>query len=474
MSSTTPMVDAKVRTVGGTEYSWCKAVRGGTGIAVLALLSSKLPDISRFQIALNKLQNSHPILKSKLLSNTTTSDGVFSFVTLPTPFVKIEHHNLLTTSKILGRNKNDINDIVFVSPFQCILEHELNQNTWHDLNHSSYPDNMFVASIYTMPATTWIVVMRLHVAACDRTTAASLLRELLVIMREEEEVSEGRENNSEDWNKGEVGLAMEDLVPDGKGKKGMWARGLDVLSYSVNSLRLTNLKFCDTKTARFSQVVRLQLNSNDTKKVLDGCKHNRIKLCGALSAAGLMAAHSSKSSSRKYGIITFTDCRSSLEPPLSLHNFGFYHSAILNSHLIKGGENLWELAKKTYGAFANSKNTNKQFSDMADMNFLMCKAIDNPALTSSSSLRTAMMTVFEDTVVDDCGDIQREVGVEDYMGCASVHGVGPSIAIFDTIRDGRLDCICVYPAPLHSREQMQELINKMKVILIEGGKTYKE
>lgn len=141
---------------------------------------------------------------------------------------------------------------------------------------------------------------------------------------------------------------------------------------------------------------------------------------------------------------------------------------------MKGGESLWELAKRTYGAFANSKNNEKHFSDMADMNYLMCKAIDNPGLTSSSSLRTSIMSVFEDTVVDDGGDVQREVGVEDYMGCASVHGVGPSMAIFDTIRDGKLDCVCVYPAPLHSREQMQEFVNKMKAILIEGGKTYQD
>jgi len=151
---------------------------------------------------------------------------------------------------------------------------------------------------------------------------------------------------------------------------------------------------------------------------------------------------------------------------------GFYHAAILNNHVIKGGESLWELAKRTYGAFDNSKNNDKHFSDMADMNFLMCKAIENPGLTSS--LRTSIMSVFEDTVVDDGGEMQQAVGVEDYMGSASVHGLGPSMAIFDTIRDGRLDCVCVYPAPLHSREQMQELIDKMMAILIEGGKTYEE
>ncbi|KAJ1394524.1 Chloramphenicol acetyltransferase-like domain superfamily [Sesbania bispinosa] len=449
-------VEPKGRTVGGTECSWCRAIRGGTGIAVLALRTSKaLPlDIPRLQNALHKLQNSHPILRSRLQYSNT--EATFSFVTSPTPFVMIESHNLSTTSKILQRNGNDA-----VSPFQQILEHELNQNTWQDPTVAV--SDMFVASIYALPDATWTVVMRLHVAACDRTTAVSLLRELLVLMKEEEA-----------GKKEEVGLAIEDLLPGGKAKKPIWSRGIDMLSYSVNSLRLTNLKFNDTKSTRLSQVVRLQLNHIDTKRILDGCKGSKIKLCGALSAAGLMAAHSSKSSSKKYGIITLTDCRSTLQPPLSIHNFGFYHSAILNNHVVKGGESLWELAKRTYGAFANSKNNNKHFLDMADMNFLMCKAIDNPGLTSSSSLRTSIMSVFEDTVVDDGGEKQREVGVEDYMGCASVHGVGPSMAIFDTIRDGKLDCICVYPAPLHSREQMQDLVNKMKAILIEAGKTCKE
>lgn len=149
---------------------------------------------------------------------------------------------------------------------------------------------------------------------------------------------------------------------------------------------------------------------------------------------------------------------------------GFYHSAILNTHAVNGGEELWELAKKAYAAFAKSKNFNKHFSDMADLNFLMCKAIENPSLTSSSSMRTSVMSVFEDTVIDDDSDrVQRDqVGLEDYMGCASVHGVGPSIAIFDTISNGRLDCVCVYPAPLHSRDQMLELVHNMKAILVDA------
>lgn len=137
---------------------------------------------------------------------------------------------------------------------------------------------------------------------------------------------------------------------------------------------------------------------------------------------------------------------------------------------MKGGEKLWELARRSYMAFANSKNCNKHFSDMADLNFLMRKAIENPGLTSASSLRTSFLTVFEDPVIETNDEIYREiVGLEDYIGCASVHGIGPSIAIFDTIRGGMLDCACVYPSPLHSREQMEELLHNMKRLLVDAA-----
>lgn len=123
---------------------------------------------------------------------------------------------------------------------------------------------MLFASVYALSNAKWVVVLRLHVSACDRTTAVSLLKELLVLM------SEGEDGGiqSEVGKKGEVSLAIEKLIPPGKAKKPLWAHGVDMLSYSVNSLRLTNLKFKDAKTPRSSEVVRLQLNQIDTQKIL--------------------------------------------------------------------------------------------------------------------------------------------------------------------------------------------------------------
>lgn len=106
---------------------------------------------------------------------------------------------------------------------------------------------------------------------------------------------------------------------------------------------------------------------------------------------------------------------------------------------------------------------------MADLNFLLCRALENPSLTASSSLRTSFISVFEDPVIDNSNQIQKGVGLDDYLGCASMHGVGPSIVLFDTIRDGKLDCLCVYPSPLHSRAQMEELVEKMKAVLVDAS-----
>ncbi|MBA0767806.1 hypothetical protein Gotri_016662 [Gossypium trilobum] len=469
------MLHPNSRVVGGTENSWCRAVLGGTGIAVLAILISKNPDLSRLRSALHKLQNSHPILRSRLHYNPASN--TFSFVTSPSPFIQINSFNHSATSNILENLYGQ--ETQNVTLLHLILEHELNQNSWlasHNPNSPSFStkNDVLLASVYALPGAKWVVVLRLHAAACDRTTAVSLLRELLTLIgREEEETTPQREEKETMMNKGEVSLAIEDLIPKGKTKKNVLARGIDMLGYSVNSFRLTNLKFKDAKSSRSTQVVKLLINPDDTERILTGCKARGIKLCGALGAAGLIAAHNSKCCSdhqkKKYGVVTLTDCRSILQPPLSNLNFGFYHSAVLNTHAIKGGEKLWDLAKKTYTSFANYKKCNKHLSDMADLNFLMCRAVANPGLTSSSSLRTSLISVFEDTVIDESNDQQKLVGVEDYMGCASGHGIAPSIAIFDTIRDGWLDCICIYPSPLHSREQMKELVDAMKCILVDAG-----
>ncbi|CAI9097702.1 OLC1v1034175C1 [Oldenlandia corymbosa var. corymbosa] len=463
------------RPVGNTEHSWCRAISGGTGIAVLTLQMSKPVDVPRFQEGLQKLQSAHPILRSKLHYNS--SKKAFSFLTMPNSYIQVQSIDSSSTSSLLqGLAKNKCQDGFTLSPLQMILEHELSRNSW--VNPNEYPKDgmdVFLASVYELPCSKWIIALRFHTGVCDRTTAVTLLRELMELAEEEQKGGDQKkvENKKEEEVKysEKMGKVIEDLIPKTHSKKTLWAHGLDVLEYSVNSLRLTNLKFKDVKWPRSTEIVRLQMNPHETNQILIGCKLRGIKLCGALAAAALTAAHSSRpipDQRKKYGVLTLTDCRSILEPPLSPHNFGFYHGAILNSHTVKGGDNFWDLATRSYSAFENAKKCNKHFSDMADLNFLLCRAVENPNLTASSSLRTSFISVFEDPVIDNTNQSQKGVGVDDFLGCASMHGVGPSIAFFDTLRDGRLDCLCVYPSPLHSRAQIEELVQKMKAVMIDA------
>ncbi|XP_058087612.1 uncharacterized protein LOC131234696 [Magnolia sinica] len=457
------MTDSTTRRLGGTEWSWAQAVPGGTGITVVAILLSKPPNLPHLQNALHKLQNHHPILRSKFISTPP------SYSILPSPFLQIQTVDIPTTSSLLQTPQSS--DPFPISPLHRLLEHELNINPWaHDINGPIESDLVF-ATLYALPDSNLVFALRLHTSICDRTTAVALMKELLVLMKEGEG---GAEREFEKSGEDEVGLPVEELIPKGKADKPIWTRGLDLVGYSLNSLRLAHLGFEDVASSRRSEVVRLQMDENETSRFLAECKDRGIKLCGALAAAGLIAANSSKhltdNESENYAVVSLIDCRKILDPPLHDHNLGFYHSAILNTHKITNGEDVWDVAKRCYTVFSNAKNSNKHFTDMGDLNFLMCRAIENPGLTPSSSLRTSFMAVFEDPVIDDSGGSQVEVGLEDYMGCASVHGIGPSIAVFDTVRDGRLDCAFVYPSPLHSRKQMDGLINDMKAILMGGGR----
>lgn len=79
---------------------------------------------------------------------------------------------------------------------------------------------------------------------------------------------EGATENGEKGGEKEMGMAIEDLIPEGKRNKPFWARGLDMLGYSLNSFRLGNLEFVDADSPRCSKVVRLQLDAHHTQRLV--------------------------------------------------------------------------------------------------------------------------------------------------------------------------------------------------------------
>lgn len=88
---------------------------------------------------------------------------------------------------------------------------------------------------------------------------------------EEKEGIEGESGKEMKMSRG-----IEDCIPCGQDSKPFWARGVDMLGYSLNSFRLANLSFKDTTSPRLSRVVRLRMNADDTALILSVSKFSPL------------------------------------------------------------------------------------------------------------------------------------------------------------------------------------------------------
>lgn len=118
--------------------------------------------------------------------------------------------------------------------------------------------------MYTLEEGKWAVMLRLHTGACDRTAAVAVLKDLMRLMCGG--VDGGDEGGAAQER--EVKLGLEEYIPSGKMSKPFWARGVDMLGYSLNSFRFSNLDFVDPDSPRCSRVVRVLLNPDHTSKLL--------------------------------------------------------------------------------------------------------------------------------------------------------------------------------------------------------------
>lgn len=254
------MAPTKSRPLGVIEQGWCRAVAGGTGTTVVAFLSKEAPDASRLRNALCKIQNTHPVLRSAIHTDPASPTG-FSFVIPPSPPpLPIESFDLLHTSALLGSGGGDGLPLL---PFHVVLEHELNRDTWSSDSRRHGFCDVFRVCLYALPEGRWALVLRFHTAACDRTTAVGMLRELAELTAAAADAVPGNVAG-----RAAMASSIEELIPKVKASKALWTRGVDVLGYSVKSLRLSNLKFDDAKSRRSSEVVRLQMDQNETARLL--------------------------------------------------------------------------------------------------------------------------------------------------------------------------------------------------------------
>jgi hypothetical protein len=233
----------RARAVGGTEYSWCRAVPGGTGTTLLALRISPRAGAAAAEAAVRSLQAAHPVLRAHLRAASTSSP------TLAFPASSAPHLLLPPQPSALD--------------FDSLLERELNRNPWAAAEEPG-PDGapVLFAALYDLPppAGGAALFVRIHTAACDRAASAALLRELLARLG-------GAGAGEPEAAAVEAGL--EDRIPKKDAWKPFWARGVDMVGYSINGLRTSTLPFVETGTARSTHMVRLAFGRDDTTRLLD-------------------------------------------------------------------------------------------------------------------------------------------------------------------------------------------------------------
>lgn len=255
-----PMIE---RQAGGTELSWCRAVPGGTGITVLALLLSRSVSLPLLRSSLRRIQLSHPMLRGLLPSAAAASASKPPPILIsPTPFEEIE----LIPSVLLPSLAVD-SDTAPVSIFQAVLEHEMNRNPWAELDDGKSVGSFF-ASVYELgECGQSVLVLRFHTGVCDRIAGVAILKVLMDLMVRGAADRE-RIEDAEEEKEGEIGLAIEDLIRKEDASKPFWIRGKDLIGYSLNGLRSSVLQFEDASSARKSEFVRLVMDAAATQMLL--------------------------------------------------------------------------------------------------------------------------------------------------------------------------------------------------------------
>ncbi|KAL3699074.1 hypothetical protein R1sor_017096 [Riccia sorocarpa] len=471
------------RTLGDTELNWCRAVESGTGITVLALLFSRRLETSALQPAVDAVQQQHPRLRSHLI----WADGKPTFRVSRVPFVKIEVVDVIQRVERNsveemqdGEEERGLGEMQDAEEDEWMVhvENELNTNIWSGQQfHGLVPQPVVVVRLRLLPKNCCLLTVRMHSAVCDRVSSATLLMDLLKALRGASSIGDkkvGLENDQDppaEMCSNNL-VAIEDAIPPGQANKPFWAHGIDVIGYSLGSRRHSLLPFADPDEQRRSKFIHSVLSVEQTQLLLDACIRADTCVYGALCAAGLKAAAILKQLARKsehYALVTFVDCREYLEPKLSQSTVGFYHSALMNTYDVNEVTDFWKLAQRCSSTLDKAMKNRKHFTDMGDLNFLMFQAISHPALTPSSSMRTSQLALFRDPVRVEIEDLAQEMGVEHYVSCSSIHGVGPALAVFDSVRKGALHLTGVYPSPLYSRSQMRSYVNAMINLLVRSS-----
>lgn len=232
------------RKLGKTESNWVAAVESGTGTTVTSILFERRVPVAEVEEALGDLVRVHPRLRSVIVQEGSE----YFFRTAP------EAHG--SVCEVDRRFDEDNAKELWHS----ITESELNAPF-----PTEFPLPVFAPKLYLLPESQSLLVLRLHAAAADMASTATIVKHIVSSLRR----SEGRVPHD-----GEAVLpSVEDAIPPGQANKPFWAHGVDVVGYGLVSRRHAYLPFDDTDGVRTSNLLRGSLTVNATTLLLKARSH---------------------------------------------------------------------------------------------------------------------------------------------------------------------------------------------------------
>ncbi|EFJ04195.1 hypothetical protein SELMODRAFT_432639 [Selaginella moellendorffii] len=459
------------RELGSSEENWTRCTAGGTGIGIFGMALRQIVQTPSILLAAKAVCENHSMLRAQLVPDAKSSSKKLAFeVRSVDSFAPVVESLPWPEEGTLGSCDGDEEALV-KSALQAVVTNELNLPFHKEHKELDHTVDIFQIHVYEEASSgSSIIVLRFHSGACDRYSSSTAAQEFVAAL--DRCVEAGVEcERQEQQRQDRDGLlpCMEDLVPKSKASKGFFKKGIDAVGYALNSSKSALLPFQPGFTKQphatpfRSEILSYSLGKPGTEDFFAACKRESTTIAAALSAAFLKTA-ASVTKEKKQDTFSFTnvlDCRGYFEPPLDASVVGNYSAGLPHDEQVKEGVPFWDLARQISSSTEKNLAKSRHFSELSVLNMLLSQVIKHPSVTPSSSMRTALFTVFVDGPTKCSWGNVKNLKLAGTIGpLASMHYVGPCFSVAEALLDGpELSLTFVYTTPMYSRSQLQDLVS---------------
>lgn len=476
---------SNIRFLGAAEDNWTKSTAGGTGIVAFGALFNQVIDSLHVTAAAQELLDCHALLRAQIVENAkgklclqTSDSSSAAHHVQEKSWPSVEEENYAGVIIFPGDNHDKRGSLAL----HKLINEELNVNFLNSDGKPSPPLHIFHVNVYVNQSRRQtVIVLKLHSGALDRPSGCLIAQEFLSTLNLAVEGRLSSNRTKDVKSEDSLPLPVEELIPKGKASKGFLQKGVDAVGYAYSSKKYSLLPFepsvnSFSKTTFQSNFVSASLGNQGTASFFAACEKEKVTYAVALSAAFLKTVAAMKELKEKkldeFSYTCVMDCRGSLEPKLGESVLGNYSLGIPQNEKVKDGVEFWEFARQVADSIDKDVGKAKQFSEMAVLGMLFSQVMKHPSLTPSSSLRTALFTLFVDPPMKAQWKGVSELGLVGTLGpFSSMHFVGPCFCLGEALLEGpELILSLIYPCPIYSQSQILGILQSAIDLLHESSR----